>query len=451
LEYKNNRNPVLPTHLHIPDPEAHVMPDGRVYIYGSWDQDEKVYCSREYGVFSSSDMINWVDHGVSFQSSQVHWVFDETAPKYPGLDWSSSSPSIQKIVQQYREMYEKAAKSGVVLELPESPKDLLFAPDAIYRNGQYYLYFCMSDDSEGVAVSDNPQGPFMNPIQLPCGGIDPAVFIDDDGQAYYYWGQIDSKAVKLKDNMVEFIENTMVEKLVTEVEHYFHEGSSVRKRGETYYYVYSSTVRGKATSLAYATSRSPLGPFEYRGVIIDNDGCDPQSWNNHGSIEEVNGQWYVFYHRSSRNSKEYRRLCVEPIFFNEDGTINEVPMTSQGAGSPFGCGERIEAYRACQLSGSIYIAPTDVMEECLLGIKSGDQAIFRYTEWNTIVNEVAIQASGNGEIAIYLNDDCEPAGRVTIKNGEPIHSVMRGPSGRHEIRLQFHDVDGLVVHNLCFR
>lgn len=166
---------------------------------------------------------------------------------------------------------------------------LLFAPDCMERNGKYYLYFCMPDDSEGVAVSDSPVGPFTNPIQLPCGGIDPAIFIDDDGQAYYYWGQLFSHGVKLNEDMISFNRDEIVDDLVTEEEHFFHEGSSMRKIGDTYYYVYADMERGKPTSLGYSTSKSPMGPFTYRGIIIDNAGCDPASWNNHGSIECVNG------------------------------------------------------------------------------------------------------------------------------------------------------------------
>jgi arabinoxylan arabinofuranohydrolase len=442
-EYKDCRNPVLPVDLHIPDPEAHVMPDGRVYVYGSWDQEENIYCSKEYRVFSSDNMVDWVDHGISFDSSKVPWVHDKNAPKYPGLDWTKPTPFLKKMI-------EKDTKDGK-LEIPKFPDDMLFAPDAIYRNSKYYLYFCMADSSEGVAVAEQPEGPFMNPIQLPCGGIDPAVFIDDDGQAYFYWGQFYANGAKLKDNMMEFVEGSIVNNIVTEEQHYFHEGSSLRKRGDTYYFVYSSMVRGKPTSLAYATSKSPLGPFDYRGVIVDNDGCDPQSWNNHGSIEEVNGQWYVFYHRSSQNRQQKRRLCIEPIFFNEDGIIQEVQMTSQGAGRPFGINEKIEANRACQLSGSVYIAPSKNKFEILTGIKDEDFAIYRYVEWKTPVNDISVEATGSGEIYIYLDDEKKAYGSVTIEEGQLVDCSFQGPFGKHEIKLQFSKVKDLEIKTLFFR
>ncbi|WP_462409524.1 family 43 glycosylhydrolase [Neobacillus sp. Marseille-QA0830] len=384
-----------------------------------------------------------MDHWKSFDASQVPWIFDENAPKYPSsIDWSKPTPFLKKMI-------EKDTKDGK-LEIPNFPKNMLFAPVAIHKNGKYYLYFCMADSSEGAAISDKPEGPFKSPIQLAFGGIDPAVFIDDDGQAYFYWGQFFAQGAKLKDNMVEFEEGSIVNNIVTEQEHYLHEGSSLRKRGDIYYFVYSSMVRGKPTSLAYATGISPLGPFQYRGVIIDNDGCDPQSWNNHDSIEEVNGQWYVFYHRSSQNRQQKRRLCIEPIFFNEDGTIQEIPMTTQGAGKPFAIYEKIEAYRACQLSGNVYLAPSKNADEVLTGISDEDEAIYRYVKWEAPVNRVLIEGAGSGEIHIFLDNQNEASGSVTIKEGLIVESAFYGDSGKHEIRLQFRNVQALEIQSLTF-
>ncbi len=335
---KNCRNPVLPVDIHIPDPEAHVMPNGRVYVYGSWDKfDDDTYCSKEYMVVSSDNMVDWCIHDKSFDSSKIDWIFDKDKIKYPKVGWEKPSLFLaeQRKIDAIKKKSDNIKEDHSNLSL-----DLLYAPDGIFKDGKYYLYFCCQDDSEGVAISDKPEGPFVNPVRLPCGGIDPAVFVDTDDSAYFFWGQLRASGVKLQDNMLSFFEETRVNNVLTEEEHGFHEGISIRKRKDIYYLVYSCINRGKPTSLAYATSKSPLGPYKYQGIIIDNDGCDPSTWNNHGSIEEVNGQWYVFYHRSSRNKKNRRRLCIEPIYFNDEGLIKEVVMTSQGAGAPFSLGDK---------------------------------------------------------------------------------------------------------------
>lgn len=408
-EFCNRRNPILPLEHHVPDSEAHVMPNGKLYIYGSYDDREDVYCSEKYHVVSTPDLEHWTVHGVSFAGGDVPWFGDPDAPHYPGIDWTHPTPFIQKMLADMglsadKEKFEKKGNG------PDPP--LLFAPDAVYRDGKYYLYFCMKDDSEGVAVSDRPEGPFCDPVQLPCGGIDPAVFMDDDGQAYYYWGQLFSHGVRLNPDMVSFDRDAVVDDLVTEEEHFFHEGSSMRKIGDTYYYVYADMERGKPTALGYATGKSPLGPFTYRGIIIDNDGCDPASWNNHGSIECVNGQWYVFYHRCSRGTQEHRRLCIEPIHINADGSIDEVKMTSQGVGAPFVPGETIMGYQACGLRGSAYIDADERYGEKLTHISDGDEAVFCYVKSERGFRGITVSCRGTGTIEAYL--DGVRAGTVEI-------------------------------------
>lgn len=467
--FKNKRNPVLPLEYHVPDSEAHVMPDGKLYIYGSFDDREDVFCSEKYHVVSTPDMENWTIHGVSFTGQLVPWYNDPGAPKYPGIDWSRPTPFIRKMLESVKEngddMKEKFEQEGE----KEKPA-LLFAPDCLEYGGKYYLYFCMPDDSEGVAVSDRPEGPFANPIQLPCGGIDPAVFIDDDGQAYYYWGQLFSHGVRLNADMVSFNPEEIQDDLVTEEEHFFHEGSSMRKIGDTYYYVYANMERGKPTSLGYSTSKSPLGPFTYRGIIIDNDGCDPASWNNHGSIECVNGQWYVFYHRCSRGVQQYRRLCIEPITVNPDGTIPEVKMTSQGAGAPFAPGESICGYQACGLKGTVYIGVNDtgdgkqnrtfpgtkavsdagtgsVYPEKLTRISPGDEIVFRYVKNDGPWSKIECICAGSGRLHVLLGDVSAGTIAVTGESGK-IQTVSAGISalaGECELRLKVEEADGLEI------
>ena len=456
MKYKNQRNPILPLKYHIPDSEGHVMPDGKLYIYGSYDDRSDVYCSDKYFVVSTADMKEWTIHGESLNGNQIPWFGDENAPKYPGIDWSHPTPFIQKMIQRDMEngvdmkaKFEEAAKEE------KAKPTLLLAPDCIEKDGKYYLYFCMSDDSEGVAVADKPEGPFKDPIQLPCGGIDPAIFIDDDGQAYYYWGQLFSHGVKLKPDMVSFDRKDIVDDLVTEEEHCFHEGSSMRKIGDTYYYVYADMERGKPTSLGYSVSKSPLGPFEYKGIIIDNDRCDPASWNNHGSIECVNGQWYVFYHRCSRGVQQYRRLCMEKIEILEDGTIPEVKMTSQGIGEPFAPGEPIMGYQACELSGTVYIGVNKEEEtkeqypELLTNISDGDKIIFRYVKSESSWKKIRILCRGKGCIHIKMNG--EEAGTVEVNgtnNKDKMYyeeAELEIAAGEYELEFEVEKVMGLEI------
>ena len=281
------QNPVVPPGVFAADPEGHQWKDGRLYLYVSRDESPDFYCSWRYDLLSTDDLKNWTIHRDAF------------------------------------------ASKGPNDEVPYSDGEL-YASDAAYKDGKYYLYYSMRDAiDEGVAVADAPAGPFRDgrPIEG-ISQIDPAVFIDDDGQAYLYWGQFSAKGAKLKDNMLEVDTTTIVDGLVTEQEHFFHEGSSMRKRNGIYYMVYSHLRKGRPTCIGYATSRSPLGPFEYGGVIVDNAGCDPESWNNHGSICEFDGRWYVLYHRTTNGTRSLRKVCIEPIEFNEDGSIDEVEMTS---------------------------------------------------------------------------------------------------------------------------
>ncbi len=441
---QNQRNPILPLAFHVPDSEAHVMPDGKLYVYGSYDTQSDIYCSEEYHVVSTADMKTWeIEETPSFNGKDVPWANDPDAPKYPGIDWNHPTPFIKKMLEEHAEDREAFENQDAI-----DTSALLFAPDCIEKNGRYYLYFCMADDSEGVAVADSPKGPFTDPVQLPCGGIDPAIFTDDDGQSYYYWGQLFSHGVRLNDDMRSFDRTEIVDDLVTEEEHCFHEGSSMRKIGDTYYYVYADMERGKPTSLGYATGKSPLGPFTYKGIIIDNDGCDPASWNNHGSIECFQGQWYVFYHRCSRGIKTFRRLCVEKIEILPDGTIPEVKMTSQGVGAPFAPGEKIMGYQACGVQGGCYIDVDPDYGEKLTNLQAGSSALFRYVASTDGWTQVQITGRGKGTCTVFLDE--EEAGHVQISNDDwsAVTATIQGKPGCHELRIYVEDGVDLEIADL---
>ncbi|MBQ4354032.1 MAG: family 43 glycosylhydrolase [Clostridia bacterium] len=406
-------NPLLPRKYFVPDAEARVMPDGRLYLYGSLDiSGNRGYCSEEYRVFSTDDpaMTRWTDHGVSFRNTKEE----------PGIPW----------------------KGGVTL----------YAPDAVYKDGKYYLFICGADKFEAVAVSDTPYGPFgdAKPVAGADGdGIDPSVFVDDDGQAYYLWGQFSLKGAKLNDDMCTLDMDSLHTAILTEQEYGFHEGASIRKRNGKYYIVYTDISRGKATCMSYAVADHPLGPYTKGGVIVDNMYCDPSTWNNHGSIQQFNGQWYIFYHRSSQNGNTCRRVCAEPITFAEDGSIREVVMTSQGAAGPLDAFGEIDASTACRMTGNIYIKPdgvnpdepNEILTDCGGKNWCGDWAEYRYLDFGEGALSCTVNAKGRGKILLRIDGAEKPFCTVDIDSENGFSSftapVTADVSGVHPLWIVF--------------
>ena len=151
----------------------------------------------------------------------------------------------------------------------------------------------------------------------------------------------------------------MVKGILTEDRDGFHEGISIRKRNGIYYLVYADSSRGRPTCLGYAMSDKPLGPlYEKKGLSLIIQDVIRQAGTNHGSIEEYQGKWYVFYHRSSHNSEFSRRVCVEEIFFEEDGTIREVLMTSQERNPRYPCKENFPHRLCAGCRGNATLMPT---------------------------------------------------------------------------------------------
>ncbi len=399
-------NPILPAEIFVPDVEAHVWEDGRLYFYGSLDlEGTPRYCSDRYHVYSTDDLVHWVDHGVSFTTKDVTW--EENITEF-------------------------------------------YAPDCAYRNGKYYLYYCIPDGRCGVAVADKPYGPFVDVGQIQnVWGIDPAVFIDYDGQAYLYWGQFDwVRVAKLKENMVEIEADSAIQPLSV-AEHEFHEGSSVKKIHGKYYYLFTDTHRhaelnggkGMATCLGYAISDHPMHGFQYKGVIIDNLGCDPKTWNNHGSMVCFKGQWYLCYHRSTHCSKFSRHVCMEPITFEEDGSIKEIKMTTSGPEASIPAGVKIPASWACQLSGKAYISGDvdSAHHLALCNIHPGDSAVFRYLSFN---------GEDTFTVKIRSSDSC----KVKLKiDGKQHSSIEVGASDSYtEHTSPIPAIDGVHELTLCF-
>lgn len=410
-------NPILPLEYCIPDVEARVWRDGRLYGYGSQDIGGNFsWCSHAYRVFSTSDLIRWTDHGQSFAS---------LGPE-AGTPWSNGE---------------------------------LFAPDCVCKEGKYYLYFCQKDGTEGVAVSDRPEGPFREATRIPVAdkdGIDPAVLVDDDGQAYFYWGQGNCRGARLMPDMRHIDASTLNRELLTEKEHGFHEGACIRKRGGRYYLIYCDISRGRATCLSYAVSESPLGPFAKGGVIIDNDGCSPENWNNHGSIVEFRGRWYVFYHRASQGGHFSRRVCVEPIAFDAGGRLAEVEMTTQGAEGPIPATRVLEATRACLLKGSLRAQMAggggSRTPEFLARISPGDVAVYKYLAFEpglTRFRARAAAATHGGVMEVRLDAPdgaligcCEVPCTGGWQAWQDLECAVEKTVGVHAVCLRFRQRDG---------
>ena len=277
------QKPILPD-FHA-DPSIHFW-DGKYWIYPSTDEPGSTSWlqMKRWSAYSSEDLVNWVDEGQLLSLEDISWA-------------------------------EEAA----------------FAPDAMKWKGRYYFFF-PAGFQIGVAVSDRPNGPFKDALGKPLipkkavEGVltfDPCIFIDDDGTPLLYYGGGNGVAVvQLKENLIEL--DGPIKKLPLKN---YGEGIWVHKRGETYYFSYPIHIEreGKTKQLlAYSTSDSPYGPFEYRGIILDND-----SRNSHHSIIEIGDQWYLFYHIEGPSPYE-RRVCADYLYYHEDGSIREVQMTSQG-------------------------------------------------------------------------------------------------------------------------
>lgn len=415
------RNPILPLDRYCPDGEPHWV-GGELYVYPSWDECPKSYCSDRLYVVHSKDLKDWHIDGPAFSASKLDW---EMALSYPaGLSEATNYEELPSYLRDYlpkhfgRLVPFRWFKSYLIwlmklIQNKDPAKRLLYAPDSLTIRGKSYLFFCTSDGCEGVVVSDRPAGPFADPVRItgdrsgePIMGIDPAVFRDDDGKVYLYWGQINSCGAELTEDLKQIKEDTLVRNLLTEKEHGFHEGSSMRKIGDTYYYIFADTHRGKPTALGYATSKHPLGPFTYQGIIIDNEGCDPKSWNNHGSMECVDGQWYVFYHRSTANSRYLRRMCAEPIMIDENGRIPEVRPSSIGMGEPYRIGESLPGYQACKLSKNAWIDGDRMI------VKKGKaEVVYRYLDPSArSISSVSYMGTGTAAVRHRVDTD----GTLTI-------------------------------------
>lgn len=342
-------NPYLPSWEFVPDGEPHVF-EGRLYVYGSHDRAHGTkYCEEDY----------------------VGWSAPADDPgnfRYEGV------------------IYRKDQDGGN----PDGKK-LMFAPDVAQGpDGRYYLYYGLSDVAYiGVAVSDSPAGPFAyyGRVAYPDGtypaglAFDPGVLCEGDDVFLYYGFSCKAKDAaneKFRKLMGEPMPGAYMVRLDRDMktvisdpvmiangelsaagtgfeEHPFFEASSIRHIENRYYFVYSS-VQGH--ELCYAVADQPEGPFTFGGVIISNGdiglegGQTAYDANNHGGIVNLNGQYYIFYHRHTHGTHFSRQGCAERIKIKEDGSIDQVEITSCGLNDgPLPAGREYQAYIICNLHG----------------------------------------------------------------------------------------------------
>lgn len=291
------QNPIIRDQF-TADPTARVF-EGKMYVYPSHDIPSPIerlkewFCMADYHVFSSDNLVDWKDHGIIVSQENVPWV------------------------------------------QPDSYS--MWAPDCVYKNGKYYFYFPSTLKGEGktgfavgVATADKPYGPFkpeMNAIEG-VSGIDPCVLVDKDGQSYIYWAGHGMSMAKLKDNMLELASEPVV---VDGLPEGFKEGPFVFERNGKYYFTFP-WVQDKTETLAYAMGDTPMGPFEFKGIIMEQS--PTACWTNHHSIVEYNGQWYLFYHHNDYSPEfdKNRSVRIDSLSFNADGTIRKVIPTLRGVG-----------------------------------------------------------------------------------------------------------------------
>ncbi|WP_345950248.1 glycoside hydrolase family 43 protein [Mucilaginibacter sp. PAMB04274] len=293
---KSNGNPII-RHKYTADPGAMVYKE-KVYLYTGHDvapEKQARYVMHDWLCFSSTDMVNWTEHPSPLKASDFAWAKDDA--------WASQ---------------------------------------VIERNGKFYWYVAITHNTIhgkaiGVAVSDSPTGPFKDArgsalvtndmttgqTKISWDDIDPTVFIDDDGQAYLIWGNTACYYAKLKSNMTELDGPIQT---FTGLPH-FTEAPWIHKRNGWYYLSYAYEFPEK---IAYAMSRSITGPWQYKGIINEIAG---NSNTNHQAIINFKGKDYFIYHTGALAADAggfHRSVCIDYLYYNKDGTIKRVIMTSEG-------------------------------------------------------------------------------------------------------------------------
>lgn len=438
-------SPFLPGCEYVADGEPHVFGD-RLYIVGSHDRfGGKKFCENDYVGWSAplSDLSRWRYEGVTYRREQ---------------DPDNRNGKLE-----------------------------LWAPDLVQGpDGRYYLYYCLANHPKiGVAVCSTPAGryEFLGWVKHPDGTalgqkdgdvwpFDPAVLADDDGRIHLYTGQspLTEKMAKIKTKTHTFVRHMELEPdmLTLKTEpvplipsimdsagtgfegHEFFEAASIRKFDGRYYCIYSSVL---SHELCWAVSEKPDSGFRFGGTLVSNGdiglegmvrtgynakadpGVKNYIGNNHGSVEKINGRYYVFYHRHTNRNMYSRQACAAPIEMDEAGRFAQAEMVSSGLGGPLpGCGH-YEARIACRLrseKGCVFSAhpmvqnqdhPAFTQDESdgwkgrqyIANLRSGACAAFKYFDMDGADRITAVlRGTGSGTLTVSTEENGTPLAAIPV-------------------------------------
>ncbi|MCH7411085.1 glycoside hydrolase family 43 protein [Belliella sp. DSM 111904] len=289
--FKSKGNPII-KHKFTADPAA-IIKNDTLWLYTSHDYEgnQTNYKMKDWLVFSTTDLQNWTEYPVPL--------------KITDFEWAESGDAFAGHVQE--------------------------------KDGKYYYYISTNWTGIGVAVADNPAGPFKDALGKPLltnedcfasthswACIDPATFIDEDGQAWIFWGNRECYYAKLNEDMIS-IDGEV--KQVKFEGFSFTEAPWIHKKDNKYYLTYATEFPEK---IAYAMADNIEGPYEYKGILNEIAG---NSNTNHQGVIEYKGEWYFLYHNGGINTdggSYSRSVCIDKLHYNEDGTIQRIVMTTEG-------------------------------------------------------------------------------------------------------------------------
>jgi len=420
------QNPVIRT-MYTPDPAPYVHGD-KVYLFVDHDEDDATYfLMKDWLVFSTEDMVNWTYLGAQVNTETFEW-----------------------------------AVQG----------DRAWAAQAVERNGKWYWYLCCSAKGKGdalaVAVADDPQGPWRDaigaPLALGFGFIDPTVFIDDDGQAYLFWGNKGLWYAKLNDDMISFADgyqevpgyhdpecfgelqmkmNWAIGKDESMTQ--YEEGPWVTKRDGLYYIVYPAG--GVPEYMGYSTAPTIDGPWTFKGRIMDEA---VNSFTIHGGNINFKGHDYMFYHNGELpdGGGFHRSTAVEEFTFNADGTIPFIPFTKEGV-APVGTLNPYSRVEAETMSSSwgLKVDRLAGKKHYVTSVHNGDWIKVRNIDFGSkspkSVRLASLGFNNPGRVQFYLDSiSGNPVASADVEAGCEMSVPVKGEvTGIHDLYILFRGGD----------